>query len=281
MIQRHENYPILNLQEFSERTLSEEDLLFHELIGENIIEKPHTHDFFIVIFFLEGGGTHTIDFISHTIKSKQIHLIFPGQLHQWHIEKGAFGYQLMVSRIWFQTLLSSLRFSSAYYQRRPVWDLPTDVSQSLLHEFLSIQYELNARKVSLEIIQTRTKLIGLLLDKLSEESGIEFTLLAIPPLIIAFQKLVEKHFREKHTVAFYAHELHISPNYLNVMSQKHLEQPASTVIKDRLLLEAKRLLKISDRSIKDIVYELGFYDHASFTKFFKNLTAMTPSDFRR
>jgi AraC-like DNA-binding protein len=46
------------------------------------------------------------------------------------------------------------------------------------------------------------------------------------------------------------------------------------------LLEAKRLLKVSEMSVKDIVYDLGFYDHASFSKIFKAQTGMTPSQFK-
>ncbi|WP_236636852.1 helix-turn-helix domain-containing protein [Sinomicrobium soli] len=56
--------------------------------------------------------------------------------------------------------------------------------------------------------------------------------------------------------------------------------PASSRIQDRSLLEAKRLLKTSDRYVKEIVYELGFYDHASFSRFFKQRTGLTPQQFR-
>jgi AraC-like DNA-binding protein len=55
---------------------------------------------------------------------------------------------------------------------------------------------------------------------------------------------------------------------------------ASSLIQGRILLEAKRLLKVSEMSVKDIVYDLGFYDHASFSKFFKAQTGMTPSQFK-
>ena len=55
---------------------------------------------------------------------------------------------------------------------------------------------------------------------------------------------------------------------------------ASSLIYDRILLEAKRLLKVSEMSVKDIVYELGFYDHANFSKFFRSQTGMTPTQFK-
>jgi len=65
-----------------------------------------------------------------------------------------------------------------------------------------------------------------------------------------------------------------------VLSNRVLHKSASFLIQERVLLEAKRLLKISDKTIKAIVFDLGFYDNASFSKFFKCHTNMTPSQFK-
>jgi AraC family transcriptional activator of pobA len=51
-------------------------------------------------------------------------------------------------------------------------------------------------------------------------------------------------------------------------------------IQFRLLLEAHRLLKYSDKSISDVGYELGFNDIQAFSRFFKNLEGISPNDYR-
>jgi AraC-like DNA-binding protein len=53
------------------------------------------------------------------------------------------------------------------------------------------------------------------------------------------------------------------------------------IIRERLISEAKRLLFYSDKSIKEIAYELGFEDAAHFSKFFKNYTNQNPSNVRK
>jgi AraC-like DNA-binding protein len=45
-------------------------------------------------------------------------------------------------------------------------------------------------------------------------------------------------------------------------------------------MEAKRMLRYSDRPVKEIAYELGFEDVQAFSRFFKKLENMSPSDFK-
>lgn len=52
------------------------------------------------------------------------------------------------------------------------------------------------------------------------------------------------------------------------------------LINDRILLEAKRLLRYSDKKIKDIANDLGYEDPSYFVKFFKRQTGMLPTEFR-
>jgi transcriptional regulator, araC family len=53
-----------------------------------------------------------------------------------------------------------------------------------------------------------------------------------------------------------------------------------TVITDRLLLEAKRLLIHTPQSVKQIALQLGFEEATHFNKFFKKQQHITPKVFR-
>jgi AraC-like DNA-binding protein len=53
------------------------------------------------------------------------------------------------------------------------------------------------------------------------------------------------------------------------------------IIQDRTILEARRLLRYSDKSIKEIAYEIGYEDIQSFSRFFKKIEGVSPSDFKR
>lgn len=280
MNHQSEHFPVLGIQDFSEKQNSGDQILFNELHGERSIDLPHKHDFFIINIFEKGQGIHIIDFVSHQIKDHQIHLVFPDQVHQWDIEKGTVGYQLMISRGWFENLLSSLRFSTLFYQKHPVVDFSEDIFQSVLYEFQSIQKEMQAKKIFWEMIQKRCEIISLLISKTVEEAFKDYEAFHNNPVISKYLSLIDLNFKKERSVSFYAEKLHISANYLNIISKKNLNISASSLIQNRILLEAKRLLKVSEMSVKDIVYDLGFYDHASFSKFFKSNTGMTPSQFK-
>ncbi|QSB25640.1 AraC family transcriptional regulator [Flavobacterium sp. CLA17] len=96
-----------------------------------------------------------------------------------------------------------------------------------------------------------------------------------------FSRLVEIHFRTKHTVADYADILGVAPKTLsNKFNRLELTQP-NDIIKDRIILEAKRLLGYSSLSVKEIAYQLGYEDPAYFNRLFTNKVGDTPSNFRK
>jgi AraC-like DNA-binding protein len=96
-----------------------------------------------------------------------------------------------------------------------------------------------------------------------------------------FSRLVEIHFREKHSVADYADLLAMAPKTLsNKFHKLNLTQP-NEIIKDRILLEAKRLLTYSGMSVKEIAYDLGYDDPAYFNRLFVLKTGDTPTVFRK
>lgn len=92
--------------------------------------------------------------------------------------------------------------------------------------------------------------------------------------------LVEKHFREKHTVKEYADLLFKSPKTLSNVFKKMGTTTPLQFIHNRIMIEAKRLLTYSDQTISDITYELGFSDIHVFSRFFKKNEGVSPQNFR-
>ncbi len=100
-------------------------------------------------------------------------------------------------------------------------------------------------------------------------------------IIREFNYLVEKHFREKHSVLDYASMLHKSPKTLSNIFKKVGNKTPLRFIQDRLTLEARRLLVYSSKSVSEIGHELGFNDIQSFSRFFKKNQGISPSEFRQ
>jgi len=96
-----------------------------------------------------------------------------------------------------------------------------------------------------------------------------------------FQQLINKHYRTIKLPKEYAELLYITPNHLNALCQDLLGKTAGELIRERVLLEAKRMLTNADLSVTQIAYELNFQDNSYFNRFFKKYTGITPDDFRK
>jgi AraC-like DNA-binding protein len=99
-------------------------------------------------------------------------------------------------------------------------------------------------------------------------------------LIRKFNLLVETHFKEEHSVSFYAQQLFKSPKTLSNLFAIYNNKTPSQVIQERILIEAKRLLTYTSKTVKQITFELGFEDVSYFSNFFKKHTSQSPVDFR-
>ncbi len=95
-----------------------------------------------------------------------------------------------------------------------------------------------------------------------------------------FNALVEFNFRKEHAVGFYAEKLFKSPKTLSNYFAKFEKSPLQ-VIHDRIILEAKRLLIYTDKTAKEIAYEIGFDDASHLSRMFKKHTSLSPSEFKK
>ncbi len=273
--------PIIGMQGFRKnQAAGREELLFNDLHGERLIEKPHKHDFFMIVLFDQARGIHNIDSADYEIGNHQIHVLFPGQMHKWYIKTGTIGYQLMVERAFFEQFAPYFRFSFTNYQNHPVIRLTEDAFRLLLYEFDAIREELNKEHSLVSLINARAAVIAAIVSREAEDIFTEFKVYQSNPRLAKFNMLIDEFFREEKFVAFYADKLHISANYLNILCKKNLKVSATQLIQQRVATEAKRLLQTTDQSVKEIAFELGFTDHAYFTNFFKSQTGMAPSVFR-
>jgi len=95
-----------------------------------------------------------------------------------------------------------------------------------------------------------------------------------------FNLLVETHFKEAHQVSFYAEKLFKSPKTLSNSFAK-LGQSPLKIIHERLVLETKRQLMYTDKTAKQIAYDIGFEDASHLSRLFKKQTSITLSDFKK
>jgi AraC family transcriptional regulator, transcriptional activator of pobA len=95
-----------------------------------------------------------------------------------------------------------------------------------------------------------------------------------------FLIILEGRFRTTWGVQNYARELHISPRNLNLLCKAVIRKNAKEIILERKMIEAKRQMLHTDKTISEIGFGLGYQDKTYFTKAFKKKNGRTPSQFR-
>jgi AraC-like DNA-binding protein len=114
----------------------------------------------------------------------------------------------------------------------------------------------------------------------AKEGIIETPKSAKVDLLRSFNFLVEQHFKTEHSVSFYAEKLFKSPKTLSNNFAKLNRSPLQ-IIHERIILEAKRLLTYTDKSAKEIAYDIGFEDASHLSRLFKKHTTQSPSEFKK
>lgn len=96
-----------------------------------------------------------------------------------------------------------------------------------------------------------------------------------------FIKLVHLEYVHERSVSYYADKLFISPKYLSLLVKEATGRSAAKWIDDFVIMEAKNMLRFSNRNIQQVAYALNFPTQSSFGKYFKHLTGMSPTEYQK
>lgn len=99
--------------------------------------------------------------------------------------------------------------------------------------------------------------------------------------LVEFIHLVNLHYAEHHDTQFYADALNITPNYLNKLVRSKLNRSAFQFIQERIISEAKTLLRLTRFNISELAYRLGFENTSYFIRCFKKSEGMTPLEYHK
>lgn len=131
-----------------------------------------------------------------------------------------------------------------------------------------------------EVLQLYLKILLLKLSRTVTEEMPVLTPAKRHSVVEKFFRLLEKDQGSKMQVKDYARLLHVTPNYLNETVKQRTGYPAGYHVRQRIVLEAKKMIAYSGLCSKEIAYTLGFWDIAHFSRFFKTNAGMNVSEFR-
>jgi AraC family transcriptional activator of pobA len=286
------NIPIISICNLLGEDYSIQDLIVYDL--KDFIDKhrdikfPHRHSFYQVLYITTGGGKHIIDFEEYDVKNGMIYFLAPSQVHEWKFDSDTNGILLNFN----PNLFSSFLANSNYLNEFPFFtgnglhsaiDISTNKNQDEIESILfKIKEEFaGCNECKLDFIKTLLLQLFILVNRNIISTENQSTNKSNYIVLRNFEKLIEQHFTKLRMPKDYAQLLFVTPNHLNALCNQLTGKPAGDLIRNRILLEAKRLLVNSHQNINEIAWELNFQDNSYFSKFFKKYEGISPEEFRK
>lgn len=251
-----------------------------------LTDQPHRHDHFQIIWITRGKGRHMVDFVWYEVEDNMIFLLRPGQVHQLDCEReGHFLY--FTEQFYFtnkhdkETLYDFTNLFDNWHGYAPI--TISDHTSTSLHGLIALmaQEKTTAPHCSQGVVKHYLNAFLLLIEREKKRNAAETMMpFTHDARVVQLRRLLEQHYRTEHQVAFYANAFALTPKRLNEITKETAGRTVTELLHDRIVLESKRNLAFSHKSVKEICYELGFEDPAYFSRFFKNNTGISPQDFR-
>ena len=256
---------------------------------EEIESQLHAHDYYQLMWFWHGIGNHHIDFNDEQVSPYKVFVVSPGQLHQFKDLEDPEGIIIQFDESFFSHMDNNLDTIIKYsvfnaFHRPPYYVIDDETGMRLRGISNEIKRECqNKEKFAHEnYLYNLVKmfLIIIMRDGLRADHKHIYSNSPAYLYFINFRKELDKNYKRYHTVQQYATALGMSVKTLTNSSVQCSGQTPLKLINNRLIVEAKRMLKSKPMLIKEIAYELGFDDDSYFVKFFKRQTGLLPSEFK-
>lgn len=239
--------------------------------------REDRHSFFLLE---KGAVTVEIDFQKFAIKASSVVYMHPDQVHRIlkfkDVTVSAWGINNENLNPEYLKLLQSLT------PAKPI--LLDPETFSVISEAVSLCIKFSKRKND-KLYHSLLKdscnaLVALVISQYLASAKSTDALTRFKLIANAFKSLLDNNFISVKRPTAYAKKLNISTPYLNECVKNATGYSVSYHIRQRIILEAKRLLYHSAKSVKEISSELGYDDYPYFSKIFTNATGMTPLTFR-
>ena len=257
--------------------------------NNNHFDHLQRNNFYSLIWIKEGSGLLLVDFSEYMFQEEKILAFAPYQPFMISTDRKISG--------------TAIQFHSDFYciHRNPketncdttlfnnIYDTPILSIDQLTKEKLSSlidQLELELKfgqdyDYELVIPHLKIFLVTLSRIKLSNKSKVKkFTESQTLYKLEKLKALLETNYKCKHSAGDYAAMLNLSPSALSRLVKRHLNKTPTELIAERIIMEAKRELYMTTKSIKEIAWNLGYKDEYYFSRFFKTNTKVSPQAYR-
>ena len=245
------------------------------------------------ILILSGRIDVTADYVKHSFNENSLIELNPTLLiNSFEISSNFSCYNIIVSKSFINDTLLDRRpipikhFTSL--KNRPGIELNPEETNNLKNSIKRIIYYLKQEEhiFKKELIHNTfynfiLELANIVLSHYNLNEADNEPLSRKDQIIMDFIQLLNEHGKLEHSPSFYADKLCISVQYLSLILKERSNNTTADWVAMFLIIQAKSLLRTTSKSIQEIADELHFSDQASFGKFFKKHTTMTPKKYKQ
>lgn len=260
---------------------------FSEHVSENVfIEKPHGHNFYLILLITKGSGIHTIDFLEYKVFPGAMFIVSPGQIHHWNLSADVDGHILFFTKTYFLHDFNTEKFNSFPFFNStfssPFIKLNNDHLKSVVlkYELIHKEYKVRATNYQ-EMIRVYLYAMFIELSRAyikNDDNSPVFSYDLVQ--LNHYEALVDRYYKKHRPISCYSKKMNITDRQLSYLCKKTVNKTPLAILTDRIILEAKRLLIHSNLSISSISNELNYNNDSYFIRLFKKNTKLTPEQFR-
>ncbi|TDQ11746.1 helix-turn-helix domain-containing protein [Pedobacter metabolipauper] len=257
-----------------ERLLPEDLIIFKEA------KQAHRHDFHSFFFLEKGSVSIEIDFKRHHIESPSVIYMHPNQVHLILASKNVTVSSCAINNEnlnpEYLKLLEGITPAKPLFLEKETFSIISEAVSLCINFF-----ESKHRKLYHSILKDSCNaLVALVISQYMERSESAAKPSRFEMVTKIFNETLERNYSKVKSPAAYAEKLNISTAYLNECVKNTTGYSVSHHVQQRIILEAKRLLYHSDKSVKEIATELGFDDYPYFSRVFTKVAGITALAFR-
>ncbi|MFZ4929033.1 helix-turn-helix domain-containing protein [Chryseobacterium sp. Mn2064] len=261
-----------------------------EFDNNSYFDHIQRNNYFTLILITSGEGIATVDLCDYSFKENTLFAFYPYQPFMLQSTKPIMGISIQFHHDFFciyrhhkEIAANGILFNNVYQQ--PFIVLNELSRHSILNLINGIAHELKAdafRKDEVLISYLKILLVTATRIKLEQQTIQDSETINIKQQFVIqnLKNAIEDNFRTKHSASDYADLLNQTPASLARITKNHFNKTLSDLITERIIIEAKRELYLTDKTIKEIAYELGYDDEYYFSRLFKNKTDISPQIYR-
>ena len=261
------------------------------LDDENPFANISRFNYYTLVWVKEGRGTVTIDLVDYEFKPNTLLAMSPYQPFTFQKVEPLKGEVLNFHPDFFcihkhqeQVACNGVLFNNIY--NPPMLAVCSEAKAQFALLFEQMKAELQkADLAQYELLVSYLKIFLINASRLKVEQqpeeleGLEAEE-EKPFILQKLKDLIEIHYKTKHSAGDYAEMLHMSPKALAKITKNYFNKTMTNLIAERIIIEAKRELYLTNKTVKEIAYDLGYEDEHYFSRFFRNNADISPKMYR-